>query len=276
VKGTLTYELFTSMPERLKDEMKSLFGLTIIDKPNSIEQVYAQMAIEEFLPEEIEGITNKAREIAMKQSRQYLNQSSQKNTEHFQKMEDEVAAWKIDEIDETPKIVQQETVMQSSKKAFDIWKRLSDFGGDMYRNVQVLIQKWTKESKPAPEKKEYIQQLPEKPQKLIKERKPTPEEKHYMQPLTDEEPQGFTGDFPEAKTIVKTREAKELERKHAELEKAKEDMRRYFTNPRFYDQQGVPNTEAIQKTVATLKDIYQPGTLDYEAFNEVIKEMGFK
>jgi hypothetical protein len=66
------------------------------------------------------------------------------------------------------------------------------------------------------------------------------------------------------------------EPRRAELEKAKEDMRRYFTNPRIYDQQGIPKVEAIAQTVKTLKDIYQPGTLDYEAFSEVIKEMGFK
>ena len=53
-------------------------------------------------------------------------------------------------------------------------------------------------------------------------------------------------------------------------------MRRYFTNPRLYDAQDIPDTAAIQQTVATLKTIYQPGTLDYEAFNGVIEEMGFQ
>ena len=60
------------------------------------------------------------------------------------------------------------------------------------------------------------------------------------------------------------------------MEKAKEDVRRYFSQPRLQDKDGFQDLEAIKKTVDTLKAIYQPGTLDYEAFHAVVKEMGLE
>ena len=124
---------------------------------------------------------------------------------------------------------------------------------------------------------EYIyRSLPIAVQKLIKERQPTAAEKQLIQQLTDEELREFGGDFSKLKGIIQARKNQEAKDKHAMLEKAKADFRRDFDQPRLKNAQGLPDREKIAETIEALKPIYQPGTVDYEAFHAVVKEMGFE
>lgn len=149
-------------------------------------------------------------------------------------------------------LIKTDKIVQDSPVSSGFWQQISDFGESVYRKLPVWMQKW------------------------IKEIKPTPQEKKYIQQFTDKELQGFSSDFSHAKKIVDSRQAQESEHKRFQLEKAKEDMRRYFRQPRLQDKDGFEDLEAIKKTVDTLKVIYQPGTLDYEAFHAVVKEMGLE
>ena len=157
--------------------------------------------------------------------------------------------------------------MQEGKKV-----ELLGFDANVYKGLPVEVQKLFEDTV-------LIAPAPIKPitKPEAQKRQPTSEEKQLLQQLTDEELRSFNGDFSQLKDIIQARKNKEAaEHRRAMLEKAKADLRRDLSQPRLQNAQGLPDEKKLAETIAALNMIYQPGTIDYEAFHAVIKEMGFE
>ena len=146
-KGTLSYEIFNSLPVALQEKMKSILGITVVDKHQEDEK--KQRGIQAIPYQEVA-------EVAQKNLREYLEKQKDQ-IDHIKGQMKKEAEQKADN-NQSIKAKEPKAVVQDYNQQQNVfWKTFSDFGESIYRRLPVWMQKLIKERKPTNQELQHIQ-----------------------------------------------------------------------------------------------------------------------